>query len=97
LRNARGRGARDKSRRIAFPGQRLGTARRSHTARDKIMDKDRIHGGAKELKGKLKEAAGKLSGDKKLETEGKVDQAAGKAQGALGDLKDAARDALKDR
>jgi uncharacterized protein YjbJ (UPF0337 family) len=67
------------------------------TTRDTIMDKDRIRGGAKEFKGKIKEAAGKISGDKKLEGEGKLDQAAGKAQGAFGNLKDAARDALKDR
>jgi uncharacterized protein YjbJ (UPF0337 family) len=61
------------------------------------MDKDRIRGGAKELKGKLKEAAGKITGDKETEAEGRADQAAGKVQGALGNLTDAARDALKDR
>jgi uncharacterized protein YjbJ (UPF0337 family) len=61
------------------------------------MDKDRIAGAGKQLKGNIKEAAGKVSGDKKLETEGKVDKAEGKVQNAVGGMKDAARDALKDR
>ena len=38
------------------------------------MDKDRVKGTAEQAKGKMKEQAGKLSGDKKLETEGKVDK-----------------------
>ena len=42
------------------------------------MDKDRIKGAAEQVKGKVKEQAGKLTGDKKLETEGKIDKAAGK-------------------
>jgi uncharacterized protein YjbJ (UPF0337 family) len=39
----------------------------------------------------VKEAAGKVLGDKKLETEGKTDKAAGKIQNAVGGLKDAMR------
>ena len=61
------------------------------------MDKDRIAGTGKQLKGKVKEAAGKVMHDKKTETEGQADQAAGKVQNEVGGLKDAARDALKDR
>jgi uncharacterized protein YjbJ (UPF0337 family) len=61
------------------------------------MDKDRIAGAGKQLKGNIKEAAGKVTGDKKLETEGKADKVEGKVQNAVGGLKDAARDALKDR
>ena len=34
------------------------------------MDKDRIEGSAKQIKGTVKEAVGKVLGDKKLETEG---------------------------
>jgi uncharacterized protein YjbJ (UPF0337 family) len=41
--------------------------------------------------GAVKEYAGKIFGDKKLETEGKADKAAGKVQNAVGGLKDAAR------
>jgi len=39
-----------------------------------IMDKDRIEGSAKKIKGKIKEVAGKVLGDAKLESEGKADQ-----------------------
>lgn len=36
-----------------------------------------------EAKGRVKEAAGALSGDKELKREGKVDQAAGKVKNAI--------------
>ena len=55
------------------------------------MDKDRIEGSAEQAKGKIKEVAGKVLGDSKLEGEGKADQAAGKIQNAVGGLKDAVR------
>ena len=58
---------------------------------DTAMDKDRIKGSAEQAKGAVKEAAGKVFGDKKLETEGKADKAAGKVQNAVGGLKDALR------
>ena len=58
---------------------------------DTAMDKDRIKGSAEQAKGAVKEAAGKVFGDKKLETEGKADKAAGKVQNAIGGLKDAVR------
>jgi uncharacterized protein YjbJ (UPF0337 family) len=54
-----------------------------------MMDKDRIEGAATQAKGSLKEAAGKLTGDQKLQAEGKADKAAGKVQNAVGGLKDA--------
>jgi uncharacterized protein YjbJ (UPF0337 family) len=54
------------------------------------MDKDRVKGSAEQAKGAVKEVAGKVFGDKKLETEGKIDKAAGKVQNAVGGLKDAA-------
>jgi uncharacterized protein YjbJ (UPF0337 family) len=55
---------------------------------EKIMDKDRVEGSAKEIKGKAKEVAGKVLGDAKLESEGNADQAAGKIQNAVGGVKD---------
>jgi uncharacterized protein YjbJ (UPF0337 family) len=58
---------------------------------DTTMDKDRIKGSAEQAKGAVKEAAGKVLGDKKLETEGKTDKAAGQVQNAIGGLKDAVR------
>jgi len=60
------------------------------------MDKDRMEGMGHQAKGAMKEAAGKLTGDKKTEAEGKTERAAGKVQNTMGGAKDAARDALKD-
>jgi uncharacterized protein YjbJ (UPF0337 family) len=57
------------------------------------MDREHV-----KAKGAIKEGAGKLSGDKDLETGGKIDKAKGSAHNAAGDVKDAARhaaDALK--
>jgi uncharacterized protein YjbJ (UPF0337 family) len=55
------------------------------------MDKDRIKGSAQQAKGVLKEAAGKVTGDAKLEADGKSDRIAGKVQNAVGGLKDTLR------
>jgi uncharacterized protein YjbJ (UPF0337 family) len=55
------------------------------------VDKDRIKGAANQGKGKLKDVAGKATGDTKTEAEGKADQVKGKAQSTVGGLKDAAR------
>jgi uncharacterized protein YjbJ (UPF0337 family) len=55
---------------------------------EKIMDKDRIKGSAKEIKGKIMEVAGKALGDAKLDAEGKAEQAAGKVQNTVGGIKD---------
>jgi uncharacterized protein YjbJ (UPF0337 family) len=60
------------------------------------MDKDRIEGAATQAKGALKEAAGKVTGDAKLESEGAADKAAGKVQNAIGGVKDTVRDAIDD-
>jgi uncharacterized protein YjbJ (UPF0337 family) len=59
------------------------------------MDKDRIEGSIEQAKGKVKEIAGKVTGDTKTEAEGKEQQGAGKIQNAIGGLKDTAREALK--
>ena len=59
------------------------------------MDKDRIAGSAQQIKGSIKEAAGKAVGDTKLQTEGEADQAEGKIWTAVGGLKDTLRDAVK--
>jgi len=45
-------------------------------------------------KGKVKEAAGDLTGDKDLENEGKVDKAAGTVKDKVGDAADAAKDVV---
>jgi uncharacterized protein YjbJ (UPF0337 family) len=55
---------------------------------EEIMDKDRVEGSAKEIKGTTKEVVGKVLGDAKLESEGRAGQAAGKIQNAVGGVKD---------
>jgi len=52
------------------------------------MDKDRIEGSAKEIKGAVKQVVGKAVGDAKLESDGKADKAEGKVQNAVGGVKD---------
>lgn len=59
------------------------------------MDKDRIAGAAKEVKGTVKDAIGKATGDDKLRAEGQADKAQGKVQSAIGGVMDAVRNALK--
>ena len=59
------------------------------------MNKDRIEGSANQAKGAVKEAAGKMTGDAKLQAEGAADKAAGKVQNAVGGMKDAVKDATK--
>jgi len=51
-------------------------------------------GTADDLKGRTKEAAGALTGDKDLKREGKVDQAAGDVKDKLGKATDKVKDAL---
>ena len=46
-------------------------------------------------KGRAKEAAGALTGDKKLKNEGKLDQAAGKVKNAVENVADKAKRALR--
>ncbi|KAB0265319.1 CsbD family protein [Microvirga brassicacearum] len=55
------------------------------------MDKDRVEGSAKNVKGSVKESAGKAIGDSKLEAEGKMDKAKGKVQNVIGGIKDTLR------
>ncbi|MBZ6078355.1 CsbD family protein [Microvirga puerhi] len=55
------------------------------------MDKDRIEGSMKGVKGSIKEGVGKAVGDSKLEAEGKMDKAEGKIQNSVGGLKDSLR------
>jgi uncharacterized protein YjbJ (UPF0337 family) len=59
------------------------------------MDREHIKGMADKAKGAIKDTAGKLAGDKELQSEGKLDKAKGSAHEAAGDLKDAARNFTK--
>ena len=51
-------------------------------------------GNADEAKGRLKEAAGSLTGDDSLKNEGKVDRATGSVKDAVGDVADGIKDKL---
>ena len=53
-----------------------------------IVDKDRVAGSAKQIKGAVKQTVGKAVGDSKLESEGNADKIEGKVQNAVGALKD---------
>ncbi len=56
------------------------------------MDKDRVEGAGHQAKGSVKEAVGKMTGDKKTQASGAAEKAAGKAQNAVGGAKDAAKE-----
>jgi uncharacterized protein YjbJ (UPF0337 family) len=58
-----------------------------------VVDKDRLDGMAKQVKGSVKEAIGKVTGDTKMQAAGAADKAAGKGQKVVGGAKDAVRDA----
>lgn len=55
------------------------------------MDKDRVIGSAKVVKGKTKVAIGKAIGDAKLKAEGEADKIEGQVQNAVGGVKDTLR------
>jgi len=52
------------------------------------MNKDQIKGTAKDIKGKIKEEVGHLTGNSKTEAEGVGGQVAGKVQKAFGNIKE---------
>ena len=53
-----------------------------------MVDKDRVEGSWEQAKGKVKEVAGKVTGDSKTEAEGKADQVKGKVKNTIGGIKD---------
>jgi uncharacterized protein YjbJ (UPF0337 family) len=59
------------------------------------MDKEHIKGTADKAKGAIKDTAGKVTGDKELQSEGKMDKAKGDAHKVAGDVKDAVKNAAE--
>ena len=59
------------------------------------MSKIGMKGSVQKGVGSVKEAAGKATGDKKLQAKGVADKAAGSAKEAVGKTKDAVRKASK--
>jgi uncharacterized protein YjbJ (UPF0337 family) len=59
-----------------------------------MVNKDQVAGVAKQVKGSVKEAAGKAIGKRQTQAEGTADRIAGKVQKAYGDVKDKVKKAL---
>lgn len=59
------------------------------------MDKNRIEGTAKQVKGSVKEAIGRVTGDKSTELESAAEKNIGKVQSKAGEVADKVRDASK--
>jgi uncharacterized protein YjbJ (UPF0337 family) len=58
-------------------------------------DKDRAQGMGDQLKGRVEQGVGGLTGDREQQAQGSADEAKGKLQQGLGDLRDKASDAIK--
>jgi uncharacterized protein YjbJ (UPF0337 family) len=59
------------------------------------MDREHVKGTADKAKGAIKDAAGKVTGDKELQQEGKLDKAKGSAHNVAGDVNDTFRNAAR--
>ena len=57
------------------------------------MNKDQVKGRFEETKGKVKEVAGTITGNKDLEQKGKIQNLGGKIEAGFGDLKKDAKKA----
>ncbi len=58
------------------------------------MNEQYLKGAAHKVTGKIKEFAGRVTGNKKLETKGKVDQLKGAVHNAVGDARNAGKEAM---
>jgi uncharacterized protein YjbJ (UPF0337 family) len=56
------------------------------------MDQQRVKGGIQKTTGKIKEKAGKVIGDRHLESEGKAENAEGHLRSGVGKAMDAVRE-----
>lgn len=59
------------------------------------MDKNRVEGAAKQLRGSVKEAMGKVTGNRAQQAEGAAEKLAGAMQAKLGEAADALRERVK--
>ena len=59
------------------------------------MNKDQVKGEAKDIAGKVQEAAGKLVGSKEQQAKGLAKQVEGKVQKGVGDVKQSLKDVNK--
>jgi uncharacterized protein YjbJ (UPF0337 family) len=61
------------------------------------MNNENVKGAAEKAGGKVKEVAGRVTGDRKLENEGNIDQAKGAVHSAVGNVKDSVKKAFPGR
>ena len=59
-----------------------------------MVNRDQVAGLAKQMKGSVKQAAGKATGNRRTQIEGAADKLAGKVQKAYGDVKEKVRKAF---
>ncbi len=59
------------------------------------MNKNQIKGSVKDIAGKVQEETGKLVGSKEQQAKGLQKQVAGKAEKSLGDAKEVVKDAIR--
>jgi uncharacterized protein YjbJ (UPF0337 family) len=59
-----------------------------------VVNRDQVAGIAKQMKGSVKQAAGKATGNRRTQIEGAADKLAGKVQKASGDVKDKVKKAF---
>ncbi|RTM01296.1 MAG: CsbD family protein [Hyphomicrobiales bacterium] len=59
-----------------------------------MVNRDQVAGLARQMKGAVKQAAGKATGNRRTEAEGAADKIAGKVQKAYGDVKDKVKKAF---
>jgi len=60
-----------------------------------MVDKDELEGKAKKIKGKIREGAGKITGDDEEELHGKMEQVEGGIQEKVGQVKKKVKKAIK--
>ncbi len=58
------------------------------SAQEEPVNKSQVKGRAEQAGGKIKEVAGKATGDKDLEAEGRADKDVGKLRSTAGDVKE---------
>lgn len=59
------------------------------------MDKNRTEGAGRQAAGAIKEATGKLTGNRQMQAEGATQKAAGKVQSAAGKMADKAKKSMR--
>ncbi len=59
------------------------------------MNKDQVNGRVDQSTGKVKEVAGRIVGNDRLEAEGRAEKTAGKVQTTYGDAKEDVKDSAK--